>query len=162
MILFLLIHLLCASSYNLLFVSVCLCSLFILRFVTRMIPMQATCFASAQEIHTTATALLRRMLLPTTTTTTTTTKSFAISIKKRLCSNVTSNEIIDMIAAILLEQIPDCKVNLSNPDVTIQVEICRTLAGISIIRNLKDFCNFSLVTARELSSSLSSSSTSKL
>lgn len=119
-----------------------------------MIPMQATCFASAEEIRSTANALLRRMLPPTTvTTTTTTTKSFAISVKKRLCGNVTSNEIIEMMAGIVLELIPNCKVNLTNPDVTIVVEICRTLAGISVIHNAnKEFCNFSLVKARESSS----------
>lgn len=122
------------------------------RFVTRMIPLQAICFASLDDIQATATALLVRFLrkepqretkldslqdddddtkqspVPTTTTT-----AFAISVKRRNCSHLTSSEIIERLASqVIASLVPTWKVNLKNPDVRIWIEICRTTVGLSV------------------------------
>jgi tRNA acetyltransferase TAN1 len=108
--------------------------------------MQATCFASAEEIRLTSRALLTKLFAPNAF------KTFAISTKRRICSNVTRKEIIDTVAEIVLELNPKCKVDLDNPEATITVEICRTLCGISVVPKSHEFHNFSLVTAREATS----------
>jgi tRNA acetyltransferase TAN1 len=108
-----------------------------------MVPMQATCFSSAEEIRLTSQALLTKLFAPKDY------KTFAISIKRRICSNVTRKEIIDIVGDIVSEMNPKCKVDLDNPEATIVVEICRTLCGISVVPKCHEFHNFSLVTARE-------------
>ncbi|CAJ1926354.1 unnamed protein product [Cylindrotheca closterium] len=121
------------------------------RFVTRMIPMQATCFASNVEIQATAEALLQKYFFPCPEY-----KTFAVSFQKRICNNVKRPEIIDMIAGSILdnEAYPKDRytVSLDNPDATIVVEIVRTLCGISVVPRTKEIANnskFSLVSARE-------------
>jgi tRNA(Ser,Leu) C12 N-acetylase TAN1 len=112
------------------------------RFVTRMIPIQATCFASVEELRSTSQALIKKYLPPAT-------KSFAIEAKRRMCDNITRGQIIDTVAQLVLDAIPECKVQLENPEVTIVVEICKSMCGISVIQRCAEFRNFNLVTARE-------------
>ena len=112
------------------------------RFVSRMIPIQATCFASIEEIRLTCRELFKKYLPQTA-------KSFAVSAKRRNCSTMKTNQIIDAAAASVLELIPGCKVDLEDPDVTIVVEICKNLCGISAVPQCKKFRNFNLVAARE-------------
>jgi tRNA(Ser,Leu) C12 N-acetylase TAN1 len=112
------------------------------RFVTRMIPMQATCFASVEEIRLTSQELIKKYL-PLTA------KTFAVAPKRRMCGNITTKQIIDTVADLVLESIPGCKVKLENPDFTIVVEVCKTLCGISVVQKCEEFRNFNLVAARE-------------
>jgi tRNA acetyltransferase TAN1 len=112
------------------------------RFVTRMIPFQATCFASVEELRSTSQALIKKYLPPAT-------KSFAIAAKRRMCDNITRGQIIDTVAQLVLDAIPECKVQLENPEVTIVVEICKTMCGISVVQRCEEFRNFNLVSARE-------------
>jgi len=113
------------------------------RFVTRMIPLQATCFASAVEIKATSEALLQKFFFPCSY------QSFAVAFQKRICNNVKKPEIIDIIAGRILDSDPKYKVSLDNPDATIVVEICRTLCGISVVPRPHEMAKFSLVNARE-------------
>lgn len=130
------------------------------RFVTRIIPLQATCFASLTEIQATTQAVLRRFLqrdsaasavtappseidegeyltttatpqLPATRTTT-----FGIFVKRRNCSHLSSQKIIDALASdVIPPLVPSTwKVHLKDPDVKIWVEICRTTVGVSVFR----------------------------
>jgi len=110
------------------------------RFVTRMIPIQATCFASSEELTLTTKELLDRYLSRTT-------KSFAIVTKRRHCSNLDRNTVIKIVGDAVVRLVPNCKVQLDKPDVTVMVEICNTLCGISVIENLKDCRNFNLMGA---------------
>lgn len=114
-----------------------------------MIPIQATCFASAAEIKATSEALLQKFFFPNENY-----KSFAVTLQKRICNNVKKPEIIDIIAGRILDnnenQTKKYKVSLDNPDVTIVVEIVRTLCGIAIVPRPKEMPNkFSMVIARE-------------
>lgn len=127
------------------------------RFVTRMIPVQATCFASPEELSLTAAALLKRHFAmgeetSTTAKTTTTTKTFAITAKRRNCQNLPREKIIDVVAAVMEEQETSnrkLKVDLSNPDITIVVEVCKTLCGVSVVENALQYKNFNLLAADE-------------
>jgi len=110
------------------------------RFVTRMIPIQATCFASSEEIQLTCVELLKRYMSLTT-------KTFAIVFKRRNCSNLNRNLVIKIVGEIMSKQFPDCKVHLDKPDATILVEVCGTLCGMSVVKNLQDYRNFNLMGA---------------
>jgi tRNA(Ser,Leu) C12 N-acetylase TAN1 len=112
------------------------------RFVQRMIPLQATCFASIDEIRATAQALMIKFFPPKA-------KTFAIAAKRRNNGNLKRDQIIDTVAGLVLASNPDCKVNLDNPEVTIIVEVCKTLCGISIVPSCDEFKNFNLVMVRE-------------
>eukprot|EP00934_Nitzschia_sp_Nitz4_P006307 Nitzschia sp. Nitz4//scaffold161_size51353//9361//10359//NITZ4_006941-RA/size51353-processed-gene-0.56-mRNA-1//1//CDS//3329537888//6297//frame0 len=119
------------------------------RFVWRMIPIQATCYTSQKELQQTSRMLLEHNKAmwekqPP--------KTFGIALKRRLCGDKTLSKpvIIDTVAEQVLELYPDCKVHLDRPDLTVVVEVCKTLCGLSIIPNRHDdFGNFNLVVARE-------------
>jgi tRNA(Ser,Leu) C12 N-acetylase TAN1 len=83
--------------------------------------------------------------------------SFKIDIKRRLCSHLTRDQVIEAITPILLgsdssteEEDPEkkygCKfsVNLSNPDFAIRIEIIKTLCGISILPREEWYKNFNV------------------
>lgn len=116
------------------------------RFVTRMIPIQATCFASVEEIGLTAKALVDKYLkdeMPST---------FAVNIKRRNCSSATRDEIINAVAGAVLDLESHngaWKVDLKSPEFTIMVEVAKTLCGISIVRDVSSYRNFNLLEIRE-------------
>ncbi len=112
------------------------------RFVTRMIPLQATCFASLEELRLTTIELLK-IYLPAKT------KTFAIVPRRRHCDSLTRDQIIDTIAEIVLNRIPSCKVQLDNPDATIVVEICKNICGISVVGEYESYRNFNLFAAKK-------------
>lgn len=113
------------------------------RFVSRMIPIQATCYPSNDEIQATCRALLGKYI-PTSP------KTFAIAPKKRLCEHISKDDIIKVAATEVLARKPDLKVDLDNPDFTLVVEVCKTLCGVSIVSKCKEtFQNFNVVCARE-------------
>jgi len=116
------------------------------RFVTRMIPIQATCFASLEEISLTSKALIDKYLKDETPS------SFAVSIKRRNCSTVTRDEIINTVAGAVLDMEghkKEWKVDLKSPKYTIMVEICKTLCGVTIIENCASYRKFNLLEIRE-------------
>jgi tRNA(Ser,Leu) C12 N-acetylase TAN1 len=110
------------------------------RFVTRMIPIQATCFASPEELQLTCSEVLNNFISRTT-------KTFAIVFKRRNCSNLNRNLVIKIVGEIMSKQFPDCKVDLDKPDATILVETCGTLCGISVVEKFKDCRKFNLLGA---------------
>lgn len=107
------------------------------RFITRMIPIQASCYSSVEDIQHAVANLIERALRlskqskqqPTTTTT------FAIQEKRRFCGHLTHDQIIDAVASVVSKATVDhpWKVNLNQPDYTIWIDICKTVAGVSII-----------------------------
>jgi len=108
------------------------------RFVRRMVPIQATCFASIEEITATFRALLDHLILPKEEDEKAI-KSFGIKFKKQNCGNVTKDQVIHAIVGQLDVATKDkfgeeWKVDLDNPDYRIQVEICKTLCGMSILK----------------------------
>ena len=108
------------------------------RFVTRMIPLQSTCFASLEEIVASIQLLLQRFLLEqepdndSKKTSESAPTTFAIHFKRRHCSSVSGNEAIEAIGKQVALLCPTWKVHLKNPDVKVWVEVCKNTAGISI------------------------------
>mmetsp|Transcript_27625 Transcript_27625/g.81217 ORF Transcript_27625/g.81217 Transcript_27625/m.81217 type:complete len:412 (-) Transcript_27625:355-1590(-) len=139
------------------------------RFVTRMIPIQATCFASLEEIHATARSLLNKFLFPNIVTDKKSKSTFAITFKRRNCSHLKRDNVIEVVAKAVEElrtayakgssggcekqdretTLPELSVDLSNPDYTVQVEVCRTLCGMSVVPRIASFHNFSLFAIRQ-------------
>jgi tRNA acetyltransferase TAN1 len=131
------------------------------RYVTRMIPIQATCFASLEEIQQTVRALLDQVLaaLPakvkstSTETSASTQTSFCVQVKRRNCGHVTRDQIIDTVGGVVEQATKEdpWKVNLRQPDYTVWIEICKTLTGVSIfpssVQNMSR--NFNLAEIRE-------------
>jgi len=111
------------------------------RFVTRMIPMQATFFASEEELQLTCTEVLKKYIAPST-------KTFAIVFKRRHCHKLDRKTAIQIVGETMNKLFPKCKVELSSPQVTILVEVCGTLCGMSVVdNNIKDCRNFNLMGA---------------
>ncbi|GAX11065.1 tRNA acetyltransferase TAN1 [Fistulifera solaris] len=107
------------------------------RFVTRIIPLQVTCSVSLEEIATTVANLTERFLQAMPKEQKMALQTFAVQIKRRNCSHVKR---MDMIVAVadqvaktaneLLQQ--DWRVDLTSPDVTVWVEVCKSICGISV------------------------------
>jgi len=166
------------------------------RFVSRMIPMQATCYANMEEIKLTATSIINNHLIPygikanddyqnddasATVTNTTNNKmkqnekslpSFKIEFRKRHCSHIKRNDVIQSVAADIVEastkeywnqvhKKDDNDAALSNEnqkqessdtpqlfsvDQTVIIEICQTLCAMSVVKDVKEgFHNFNLI-----------------
>ena len=107
------------------------------RFVTRIIPLQATCVASIEEIESTTRILLRRFFRRDTASAEKkeTKTTFGIFVKRRNCSHLSSQKIIEALASNVIAQLaPSWKVNLKDPEVKLWIEVCRTKVGISVFR----------------------------
>ena len=99
------------------------------RFVTRMIPIQVTCFASLKELETVLTYLLKNY---TEKDKNKATRTFRIQIKKRNCNHISSQQFIET-AAPLVMKLKSWTVQLKDPDVVVWIEVCKTLMGISLL-----------------------------
>ena len=109
------------------------------RFITRMVPVQATCFSGVEEIRHVVEYLVTLALqeLPSSQENSnddlTKTTTFAIQAKLRICGHLKRTQIIDEVAKQVVQSAPRWKVNLSDPDFTILIEVCKNIAGISVI-----------------------------
>lgn len=143
------------------------------RFITRMLPIHATCFSSIKEISHKATQLVREKLMPIGLKSWKDGKekkpTFKVDIHRRSCDNLERDNLIQTLANIVqsmnnsilssndqkeknefissshLNHKSLFEVDLVNPDYTILIEICRTLCGMSIIHNVKSYKNFNLL-----------------
>jgi hypothetical protein len=138
------------------------------RFVTRMIPIQLTCFANMEEIILTSRKLIKQHLLPFGIKAKNDKKerpTFKIDFKRRICSSIKRDEVIsavaDSIQLLTDEYWSDCakdelseaqtkqgeslfRVDLNNAEYTVMIETCRTLVGMSVVKDAKWFRNFNL------------------
>ena len=99
------------------------------RFVTRMIPIQATCHASPEELKLTSQALIAKYF-PSNA------KSFKVMSKRRNCSQLTTSDIVETVADIVVAKCPNIAVKMEDPEVTIVVEICQSLCGMAIVPHM--------------------------
>ena len=141
------------------------------RFVSRMIPMQATCFASVEEIMVNASELIKDFLMPEVNKNGNSgdkLPSFKIEFKRRNCNHIRRDEIVEGIANIVQDLTKEhwnehkngsekdgnaakqlFRVDLDNPDYSIIIELCRTLCGMSVVANAKSYKNFNLMVVQE-------------
>jgi len=106
------------------------------RFIARMIPVQATCFSGVEEIRYAVQSLVtdtlqkyqsddaNRKLI-----------TFAIQTKIRICGHLERDQIIEAVGKQVVKSAPGWKVNLTKPDYTIVIEVCKNVAGVSVIRS---------------------------
>jgi tRNA(Ser,Leu) C12 N-acetylase TAN1 len=122
------------------------------RFITRMIPLQATCFASVEELQ----GVLRPLLLPHERTLDERGKdaskpaTFRIHVKRRNCGHLTTSQIIDA-AAGLVVRMTGWTVQLKDSDFCVWVEVCKSLMGVSLLtrQDLGLARNFNLAELRD-------------
>jgi tRNA(Ser,Leu) C12 N-acetylase TAN1 len=143
------------------------------RHVTRLVPLQATCFAAMEDIIKTAKPLVEKYLIsevkqrqrgasgfnnhtegteeekarPTT---------FEIVFKRRFNSKVRRDPLIDALAEMIDElrkshDVDDraLAVDLKNPDYSIQIEVIQNICGMSVIPGGRSYRKFNLVELME-------------
>jgi len=115
------------------------------RFITRIIPIQVTCGVGLEPIKRAVRHLLSKSPHKSEA------KTFAIEEKRRNCAMIKRNQIIDAVAGMVVDVCKPWKVNLSDPDFTVFVEICTTVAGVSVIGRdlLKNSIKFNYAAARD-------------
>ena len=111
------------------------------RFITRMVPVQATCFAGLEEIRHAVESLVTATLAESSSCAPSsgsgndpkkkTTTTFAIQLKRRICG-LQRERIIEAVGQQVAETAP-WTVNLSAPDFTVIIEICKSVAGVSVV-----------------------------
>lgn len=121
------------------------------RFISRILPMQATCFASVDEIKAVSISLLKQCLPTFHDILSKDGKeiTFKLELKRRLCSHLKRDEVIEAVTPVVmggLEEMPGYKfsVNLSDPDFSIRIETCKSLVGVSILQRADWHKNFNL------------------
>ena len=127
------------------------------------------CYASVDEIKLVTKSLLQRYLSSRiqkseTVPASTNNISFKVDMKRRLCSHLTRDQVIDAITPIVLgcsdtaeegggggevegtqkKNGTSFSVNLSDPDFAIRIEIVKTLCGISILPREQWYKNFNI------------------
>ncbi|KAL9191145.1 hypothetical protein ACHAXT_000851 [Thalassiosira profunda] len=110
------------------------------RFISRILPVQATCYSSVEEIKAVSMSLLKRCLPKCEAILSKEGKevTFKLEIKRRLCSHLKRDDVIEAVTPLVLggmEEMPGYKfsVNLSDPDFSIRVETVKGLCGISVL-----------------------------
>jgi len=106
------------------------------RFLQRMIPIQATCKPTPEEILKTAEALVEKHMEGY--------KSFSILFKVRNFK-VDREEVIHPLADFVAKKYPDIKVDLSNGEVSIVIEVLRKTCCIGILPNYYGRSKYNLV-----------------
>jgi len=128
------------------------------RFVLRMIPVQMTCYPDNKEIENVVKHLIKKVLPPLkldvdneselkTSLNASAKTTFAIAFKKRNCSHILRDQVISTVGLLFNET--QFKVDLSEPEYTVIIEVCKTLCFLSIIKDIKQYTNFNLMTLRE-------------
>jgi len=138
------------------------------------------CFAYIEEIKLVTKSLLNRYLHSTPiaifpNAKNNQTATFKIDFKRRNCSHLTRNKVIDAVTPMVLSEMTDTDehdvdegkdkldrkddgmrqkiaVNLTDPDFSIRIETCKTLCGISVLPRETWYKKFNLAELRETSS----------
>ncbi|XVF04787.1 hypothetical protein REPUB_Repub05bG0115400 [Reevesia pubescens] len=107
------------------------------RFILRILPVEVACYASEEEITRAMKPLIARYFPVETQNP----KKFAVLYEARANSGIERMKIIDSVA----KSIPaPHKVDLSNPDMTIVVEIVKTVCLIGVVEKYKELAKYNL------------------
>ena len=123
------------------------------RFVTRMVPIQKTCFASLEELEKVLPPLLRAHIPghgQVVNDNQTAIQTFHIHVKKRNCNQISKQEFIHTAAPLAMRS-AGWKVQLEDSDFVVWIEVCKTLMGVSVLRreDVTVAKNFNLAELRE-------------
>jgi tRNA acetyltransferase TAN1 len=121
------------------------------RYISRMIPIQTTCYATIEDVCIAVKSLLEAIVARHTSNRSKTSATFAIQEKRRFCNHMKREPLITKVGEVVgtVTKGNEWTVNLTKPDYTIWIDICKTVAGISIIHDMHLFPkNFNLVEHR--------------
>ncbi|KAJ8598362.1 hypothetical protein CTAYLR_003032 [Chrysophaeum taylorii] len=110
------------------------------RLLIRMMPLATVCYASLEEIRDAAKPLVARVFSDEKKS------SYKVAIKRRNNSDFPRQEAIETLAALVPEPHP---VDLENPDVTILVEVFKSIAGVSVVPGYAAHHDFNLRRIKE-------------
>ncbi|KAK9939551.1 hypothetical protein M0R45_016243 [Rubus argutus] len=107
------------------------------RFILRVLPVEVSCYASEEEISKAIKPLLAQYFPLETQSP----RKFAVLYGARANTGIDRMKIIDAVA----KSVPGPhKVDLSNPDMNIVVEICKTICLIGVVENYKQLAKYNL------------------
>lgn len=107
------------------------------RYLIRLIPIEITCKAYINDIKITIEKLLDKYFSQEP-------KTFSIVYNHRNNNNLDKIEVIKTIADSVLQKNSEHKVNLDNAEISIIVEIIKSIALVSIVPNFKKYKKFNL------------------
>ncbi|KAI3838037.1 hypothetical protein MKW98_008988 [Papaver atlanticum] len=106
------------------------------RFILRVLPVEVTCYASEEEISKAIKPLISKYFPVEATA-----LKFAVQYGSRANTGIDRMKIINAVA----KSVPEPhKVDLSNPDKTIIVEICKTLCCIGVVEKYKELSKYNV------------------
>lgn len=106
------------------------------RHVMRMLPVETVCYAGVEEIAEAAKKLVDKYFSSGLE------QTFAISFARRANNTIKRDEVIEAIASMIKQ--PPNKVNLSDPDLTILVEVMKGVACLAVVRDYERLCKYNL------------------
>lgn len=107
------------------------------RFILRMLPVQVSCYSSEEEISRAMKSIVEQYFPAETENP----KKFAVLYEARANTGIDRMKIINSVA----KSVPaPHKVDLSNPDLTISVEIIKTVCLIGVVEKYKELAKFNL------------------
>lgn len=107
------------------------------RFILRVLPVEATCYASEEEIEKAIKPLITKYLPAESDTP----KKFAVLYEARANTGINRMKIIDTVA----KSVPSPhKVDLSNPEVNIVVQIVKTVCLLGVVDKYKELAKYNL------------------
>ncbi|XP_009798640.1 uncharacterized protein LOC107777364 [Nicotiana tabacum] len=107
------------------------------RFILRVLPVEVTCYASEEEIGRAIKPLVEQYLPAETDTP----KKFAVLYEARANTGINKMKIIDTVA----KSVPSPhKVDLSNPEINIVVQIVKTVCLLGVVEKYKELSKYNL------------------
>ncbi|KAJ8551333.1 hypothetical protein K7X08_000703 [Anisodus acutangulus] len=107
------------------------------RFILRVLPVEVTCYASEEEIGKAITPLITKYLPAESDTP----KKFAVLYEARANTGINKMKIIDTVA----KSVPSPhKVDLSNPEINIVVQIVKTVCLLGVVEKYKELSKYNL------------------
>ncbi|XP_004250910.2 uncharacterized protein [Solanum lycopersicum] len=107
------------------------------RFILRVLPVEVTCYASEEEIGKAITPLITKYLPAESDSP----KKFAVLYESRANTGINKMKIIDAVA----KSVPSPhKVDLSNPEINIVVQIVKTVCLLGVVEKYKELSKYNL------------------
>jgi len=111
------------------------------KFLIRMLPIDATCNIHIADIRSTSTSVLSKYFTPGVV------QSYQVAYKCRYNDKLSRDEVIQCVAEVATEVNPLSKVDLTNPDLVIIVEIIRHIVCLGVARDFNKFRKYNLLEA---------------
>jgi len=111
------------------------------KFLIRMLPIDATCNIHIADIRSTSASVLSKYFTPGVV------QTYQVAYKCRYNDKLSRDEVIECVAEVASEVNPLSKVDLTNPDLVIIVEIIRHIVCLGVARDFNKFKKYNLIEA---------------